>query len=46
MIAILEIVATILWIALAIYGFAVVRNWNVRFSELHEQFKRDMEETE
>ena len=38
-----SLIATALWIALAIYGFAFLRKWNKRFSELHEAFKKDME---
>ena len=42
----LDGLSTTLWIGLAIYGFVIIHKWNKRFAELHEQFKRDMEETE
>lgn len=46
MMQMLEGIATTLWILLAIYCFYHIHKWNNKFSELYEQFKRDMEETE
>ena len=36
-------VSAVLWMALAIYGFAEVHKWDVKFEELHETILRDME---
>nr|DAL54822.1 MAG TPA_asm: protein of unknown function (DUF4248) [Caudoviricetes sp.] len=34
-------IASIIWIALAVYVFCGVREWNRRFTELLEELKED-----
>lgn len=36
-------IASIIWIALAVYVFCGVREWNRRLSELYEELKREVE---
>lgn len=36
-------IASIIWIALAMYVFCGMRKWNKRFSELYDELKWEME---
>ena len=38
----MENIASIIWIALAVYVFCGMRKWNERFRELYEELKREV----
>lgn len=40
----LEIIAALMWIALAVYRFCDIRKWNRRFGELYDTLKEDTHE--
>ena len=41
---ILQLVAYLEWIALGIIGFVKLRQWNKRFSELHDELLKTIRE--
>lgn len=41
---ILQLIASMEWIALGIIGFVKLRKWNKRFSELHDELLKTIRE--
>ena len=41
---VLQLTASLMWMALAIIVFVRMRQWNKKFSELHEELRKQIEE--
>lgn len=41
---ILQLTASLLWLALAIIVFVLLRQWNKKFGELYEELRKQIEE--